>query len=629
MKAYRELIERKYYKNGSQTFNPSSELQTFVVPSGTTKLNVDCVASKGADATLPGANGGRVQCVLPVTAGDTLYFMVGDIPASNEVAEYNASDIRTDNTGVTDNTSLSSRLVVAGGGGSPRTGVSNSNYYAGAGGGLEGQQCGYGGAYGKGGTQSAGGSQQGTFGLGGSGNQNAGGAGWYGGGYGGNGAGGGSSYTDSSCRNVTHTQGYNAGAGYITITYVEDGTESDYDFYKDIYQYKVKTENINGTEVLSTLKSLEKGQYSTSLTKAGYTVLGSPIIDSGTAENFNANSYLKLEPYIPAGDFELQVAFTLPSTLVDNSYVCEFPNMFSLGFSAGNTSKMIGWNWSSSSFVTIIPSPNVVAGSYYKVKVKRTGSDITTSWSKDGGDFSAPQLYVSNATQTSYGTFGNAVTNTASRYFRGTIDLENTYIKSSGFIWFPPELNYLGTAEAVGTPTISNGIVSNFTSSSYISLTNGFNPGNNPWESVIKVKVNSFTNKNTIISYQFSGTKSYQVSVGNGGNAGKLIFYASSDGSNTNIANNVMSSTAVLTTETWYWIRVKFTGSAYEVAYSTDGENYTTCITVNSSTVIRQNTQNSYGFNFAAYPEVLDGEIDFNGMYIKINGHYWFKGELK
>ena len=237
------------------TFNVSSSFQTFTVPLGVSKIHVDCVASKGftPNSSSQGGNGGRVQCDLPVNGGETLYITVGAIPSDNSVT-YNASDIRMGGT------ELSNRIIVAGGGGSGAYTTNPFTRYAsgGAGGGLTGgtgepQSVG-----GQGGTQSAGGlgaygadaydpnrSPSGTLGYGGAtgtggnvdagGNSGAGGAGYYGGGgsrrsavfFGSSqrnswarGAGGGSSYTNSNCSNVVHTQGYRDGAGYVTISFV-------------------------------------------------------------------------------------------------------------------------------------------------------------------------------------------------------------------------------------------------------------------------------------------------------------------------------------------------------------------------------------------------------------------------
>lgn len=239
----------------AKTFSAATNFQTYVVPKGITKLQVDCVAASGHNnrgGDTYGGAGGRVQCTLSVTPGQILYLWVPVNPTgqtySQELA-YNAADIRTNNAGVIDNTSLQSRLIVAGGGGEYYSGTSYSGV-GGVGGGLtggDGANCTYGGG-GKGGTQTAGGAgggsgggigggsgKAGTFGLGGvsySGGgtvwRGVGGAGWYGGGSGGasayygdgqGGGGGGSSYTHPNlCTNVIHTQGFRNGAGYITIT---------------------------------------------------------------------------------------------------------------------------------------------------------------------------------------------------------------------------------------------------------------------------------------------------------------------------------------------------------------------------------------------------------------------------
>lgn len=236
----------KPYEVISQTFNVSSELQTYVVPEDVSSVNVVCVASRGGNT---GGNGGYVKCDLSVTAGQTLYVMVGGIPSNTYTASYNASDIRIGGT------EYANRVIVAGGGGSK----SSKNAAGGAGGGLTGGNGGkgYGGSsMGKGGTQTAGGAGgsgtpvdvghyhnggAGTFGLGGTGSHDssyegdagAGGAGWYGGGAGAGdwnknggytaGGGGGSSYTDNTlCSNVVHIQGSNGGAGYVKISYIKE-----------------------------------------------------------------------------------------------------------------------------------------------------------------------------------------------------------------------------------------------------------------------------------------------------------------------------------------------------------------------------------------------------------------------
>ena len=267
MKGYKETI-RTYYKK--LTFSAAENFQSFVVPSGVTSVIVDCVAASGHNnrgAGNYGGAGGRVQCNLTVTSRQTLYLWVPIDPTNTSWSTthmYNAADIRTNNSGLLDEDSLNSRLVVAGGGGEYWSGTS----YAGAGGlggglvGGNGANCTYGGG-GKGGTQTAGGAGGGTgggvpgwsgdagsFGLGahrGESWRSCGGSGWYGGGSGGasayygdgaGGGGGGSSYTNPVlCTKTVHTQGYNKGAGYITVIY--PSTSSNYDYYVDENIYRV------------------------------------------------------------------------------------------------------------------------------------------------------------------------------------------------------------------------------------------------------------------------------------------------------------------------------------------------------------------------------------------------------
>lgn len=238
------------------TFNVSSSLQTFTVPLGVSKIHVDCVASKGQDSSASyiskGGKGGRVQCDLAVNGGETLYIMVGAIPTSGSTPSYNASDIR-----IGGNT-LNDRVIVAGGGGGATVGTvyayvgqANGGDGGGTTGGTGGMQNMPNGRAATGGTQTAGGTGgygsffavsqggDGSFGLGGNGNSYSGlaccgGAGYYGGGGGCSlafasedggfgaacGGAGGSSYTNASCSNVVHTQGYQDGAGYVTISFV-------------------------------------------------------------------------------------------------------------------------------------------------------------------------------------------------------------------------------------------------------------------------------------------------------------------------------------------------------------------------------------------------------------------------
>lgn len=251
-KAY-EIVD-PFWETVTQRFDYTGELQTYTVPEGVTSVQVDCVAASGKNGTeSTGGKGGLVKTKLSVTPGQQLKVWVGKVPDTTKTAEYNASDIRTNSADITSEEGLNSRLVVAGAGGSGTT-VNWIDGNGGDGGGLVGASAtnGYG-TNPTGGTQTEGGKagtngvnyggqngKPGNFGLGGdagayssSQNGGAGGAGWYGGGSGGSclgspltgvvdglGGAGGSSYTDPQCcSEVSHTQGFNSGNGYVKITY--------------------------------------------------------------------------------------------------------------------------------------------------------------------------------------------------------------------------------------------------------------------------------------------------------------------------------------------------------------------------------------------------------------------------
>ena len=232
-------------------FDYTGAVQTYTVPTGTTKLIVDCVGAAGGRAMSASstytdrAKGGRVQCKLTVSAGQILNIYVGGVggdgyyvtSASTGIKQssggwngggnadnfgyiyssYNTKSISSGSAGggASDirigGTALSNRKIVAGAGGGTCY-FDQESYYStyiytligGAGGGTTG---GTGEVYnssgasaGKGGTQSAGGAQgadytnrstaAGSLGQGGNGHNSDGGSCGGGAGYYGGGAGG-------------------------------------------------------------------------------------------------------------------------------------------------------------------------------------------------------------------------------------------------------------------------------------------------------------------------------------------------------------------------------------------------------------------------------------------------------
>ncbi len=163
----------------------------------------------------------------------------------------------------------------------------------------------------------------------------------------------------------------------------------------------------------------------------GYTLQGAPTITEGILSGLSANDYLKINPYIPSGNMEFQFAFNV-GALGTNCCAFEVPGIFSL-FIHSNSIKI--WNFKNNSFPEIISSSNVSAHDNFVIKFVRTGTSYTYSWARNGGDFSSPSSLDLNPTQTGWAALGAPTTDT-SRYFRGTIDLNNTFIHVNGIPWF-------------------------------------------------------------------------------------------------------------------------------------------------------------------------------------------------
>ena len=247
-----------------QTFNYTGGQQTFTVPAGVTMITIQAKGAQGGTAILstgtPG-KGGSVTATIPVTAGESLHVFVGgqgrngQFSGSGGSGGFNgggaghavsgggggASDVRRL---VTD---LTSRLIVAGGGGG--TGMGNNGGVGGSGGvggggnGSNGIAATVGGG-GQGGTLVAGGEggtpngsagslgTGGSFGFGTFGPGGGGGAGYFGGGGGGGapavpsssvgaggGGGGGSSFAIPSATGVIMEQGTQSGDGQVVISW--------------------------------------------------------------------------------------------------------------------------------------------------------------------------------------------------------------------------------------------------------------------------------------------------------------------------------------------------------------------------------------------------------------------------
>ena len=142
-----------------------------------------------------------------------------------------------------------------------------------------------------------------------------------------------------------------------------------------------------------------------------------------------------------------------------------------------------------------------------------------------------------------------------------------------------------------------------------------------PFEAVFKVRISDNVTTQQFIVGALAQYKGMQIAIKNG----LLLVMISSNGSSWNVASAVTGTYQFSPNRSYtYYIRLRFTGTKYIFAISTDGENYTDDIIIESTAYIWSgylkvgtNDNNDYPFL---------GSIDLNGCYITKEGEPWWTG---
>ena len=170
----------------------------------------------------------------------------------------------------------------------------------------------------------------------------------------------------------------------------------------------------------------------------------------------------------------------------------------------------------------------------------------------------------------------------------------------------------------VGNLSVYKNVVSGFSSTDYIKPNFTFAPKSNPWEMMFKVKT----------SLDLSGTQYIYQSCSGTGSAGRwgVIVYNTDVwklGISANNSSWLVSGvgTHTIIPDTVYWIKVVFTGSKYELSYSTDGEEFVVDISVKESGVLYSSLPYTYMgiYSTSSFTNPQRGTIYLDDCYIKIN----------
>lgn len=168
------------------------------------------------------------------------------------------------------------------------------------------------------------------------------------------------------------------------------------------------------------------------------------------------------------------------------------------------------------------------------------------------------------------------------------------------------------------------GIISGFSTTNYIRLLESFNPGNNPWEMIIKIRTGSDLQTwqeifHSSVAPNDSGRYGFSVMI----DSGTFELDISTDDSSWIGTDH---GTFVLSGNTNYWVKIGWNLNEYYLEYSTNGVNYTRDITYTSSNNLPSLTNSWIGiYRNSSYMYPMLGSIDLSESYIKINNEIWWQ----
>ena len=167
-----------------------------------------------------------------------------------------------------------------------------------------------------------------------------------------------------------------------------------------------------------------------------------------------------------------------------------------------------------------------------------------------------------------------------------------------------------------GTPTISNGVVSNFNSSNFLEIPGGKQTNNA--EYVIKFTTNTYDNTNSQAILCAEKFESLEIYAG----TQNVATYNWSAGSGVTLFSTVANTT--------YWIKIQINGTTKTYSYSTNGTNYTQVASFTDSEIVT--AENSFHMRIGNHSNNnfpnrgFKGSIDLNECYINVNGSRFWSG---
>lgn len=174
----------------------------------------------------------------------------------------------------------------------------------------------------------------------------------------------------------------------------------------------------------------------------------------------------------------------------------------------------------------------------------------------------------------------------------------------------------------IGNPAIKDGVVSGFNATNYLRFPYTFDPKNNTWEQLWKVKTGSEVTSRQHFSCLDGNIGNYKgATVALQNSAFQFLFSV-----NGTSWYSQAYGAATIKPSTDYWFSFSFDGTSYKLQISLDGINFEDYLVYNESAPMHPNPSPDYvgiGWDLAS---IWTGSIDFNESYVKINDEYFWKG---
>lgn len=361
-----------------------------------------------------------------------------------------------------------------------------------------------------------------------------------------------------------------------------------------------------------------------------YTVVGSPTITDGVVSNVDGQNYLKINGTYNSGTSPFEVQADITTASVSNTYSRIF-NLPGISLWTQGGVGNLKLDISTTNGTSINFSQGYQPSTRYVIKLVYDGSNSYAFYVNDtliSTQTGQPPNFSSTAWYTYYLAYADAVSGTTI-----SMDLNNTYIKVNGQLWFGNGFDRVKIRTApyvryniVGTPTITDGILSGCDDSNYLSLPSTLTIGENEdFDIRIKFKTNSLTSGGVVrLLRLLGGTHDYASGIFWRPAQSAIQFNAGAlNGSeNTQIGGMI--------TNTYYYVKATRTnGKNIVFGWSTDNVNWTTKSWENSAAGSTTTGYINNSIGRMSRADCTDVLIDLNNTNIKVNGQYWWRGDMQ